>query len=263
MQKENRMLLDEALYEEPIKNTFRLSWEFIVLNRKFTLTVMSLLLLLNIMTSFLGLLAMLFSGVFSMVIQIYVAKLIYNSKDINTFIEESKNAKVESVVSENILVATGGYLGEIVLMFATLLLFSMFVQTLGFDFEQVKKLEDLQALAEVVALPLLTLLLLISYIHPLVQAKISMAKDFKEGFSATFSIFSVSLWSSSFTRVYLKYIVLLLSLVFLAALFLGILITIPFVNILANFMIIIGMYIYMVVMSIAAMMGKRMVEQSS
>jgi len=260
MQKENQRLLDEALYEEAIKNTFRLSWEFIVLNRQFTLTAMSLLLLLNLLTSFFGLLAMLLSGVFSMAIQIYVAKLSYNAEDINDFIVQSKQSKVEKAVGENILVATGAYLGEMVLGFGILLLFVMLAQMLGFDLEKVSTIEDLQRVAEAVALPALILLLLMSYIHPLVQAKISMSRDLKEGFFAVFTIFSPSLWRSTFKTGYSKYIISLLSLIFMAALFMGILVTIPFISLLASFLIIIVMYIYMVVISIASMMGKRMVE---
>jgi len=260
MQKENRKLLDEARYEEPVKNTFRLSWEFIILNRQFTLTVMSLLLLLNLLTSFLGLLAILLSGIFSMAIQIYVAKLIYNAENINDFIVQSKKSKVEKAVGENVLVATGAYLGEVLLMFGMLLLFVILVQMLGFDLEKVSKIEDLQRVAEAVALPALILLLLMSYIHPLVQAKISLSRDLKEGFFAIFAIFSPSLWRSTFKTGYLKYIISLLSLIFMAALFMGVLVTIPFISLLASFFIVVSMYIYMVVISIASMMGKRIVE---
>ena len=42
-------LIDEALASEPIRNTFRLGWEFITLNQKFTLTAIVIFILLNIL----------------------------------------------------------------------------------------------------------------------------------------------------------------------------------------------------------------------
>jgi len=262
MHNEKRKLLDEALSHEAIKNTFRLSWEFMVLNRKFTLTAMSMLLLINILSPFLGLLSMLLSGVFLMAIQLYIAKSIYGAKSMGEFVAQTQKAKIEKAVEENLLVAFGAYLGETVLLFLFLFLFSMLIQTLGFELEKVKKVEDLVVILKAVAFPLMILLLYVSYMRPLVLAKISMATSLQEGFRAMLTLFSFSLWRSTLGTGYFYYMSRLLVLIFMGATFLGILLTIPFMSFLAGFIIIAMLYIYSVIFSISAMMGRRVVELS-
>lgn len=260
MHENNTALLDEALYEEPVKNTFRLSWEFISLNRQFTFTAMSLLLLLNILSLFLGVLAMVVSGIFSLTIQIYVAKLIYSSQDIGSFIEESKKSKVESAVSQNASVASGAYLGWITLLIIFLVVLVFTLKTMGLPLENVKTMDDFQPIINAIIFPLIILLLLLTYIHPLVQANINMAKDFREGFLAVFTVFSLTMWRESFQSKYPKYILSLMGIVLVGAFILAFIISIPGINLLASFIVVVVMYMYMVMISIAAMMGKRMIE---
>ena len=260
MQEQRRFLLDEARTHEPIKNTLRLTWEFIVLNRKFTLTAMSLLLLLNILTAFLGLLGMVLSGIFSLAIQIYLSKLVYRVQDIEEFVKETKFSKIEVAVSKNLSVATGAYFSWGILLFLLIFVLSTVVQSSGVSLENIKTLEELMPIAKILFLPMIILTLLISYIHPLVQSNIALAKDFKEGFLASFTIFSPTLWRSSFKSSYPKYIIIIMGLTFLVASFIGIFISLPFINILASFIVIVVMYGYMVFSSVVAMMGRRMLE---
>jgi len=263
---ESRRLIDEAIVDEPVKNTFRLAWEFIILNRQFTFTAMSLLLLLNILSAFLGMLAMAISGIFSMAIQIYVSKLIYGAENIDDFLKKSKISKVEMAVGNNISSATGAYFGGLTLMLGVLFLLLIWAQSMGFPLEKFETLQGdnlflaLKQLVEMIALPLLLILLGMIYINPLVQSRIVMAKDFKGGYMAVFSTFSLSLWRKSFQNGYPQYILLLMSLIFMAALVLGIFITMPFINLLASFIFIVVMYGYMVLISIASMISKRMIE---
>ena len=114
MQKQ-RYLLDEVRASEPIKNTLRLTWELIVLNKKFTLIVLSLLLLLNILTFFSGLFGMVLSGIFALTIQIYLSQMVYFSEDIEEFIEQIKSSKVEVAVANNAFVASGAYIAWLIL----------------------------------------------------------------------------------------------------------------------------------------------------
>ncbi len=260
MQEQKRFLLDEARAEEPVKNTLRLAWEFIVLNKNFTLTAMSLLLLLNILTIFLGLLTMVISGILSLAIQIYFSKLVYYAQDIEMFVDEIKASKVEVAVSKNAFVATGAYFAWIILFFALLFTLVIVVQSYGFSLENVKMVEELIPIAQTLFLPISILALLLSYINPLVHSNIALAQDFKGGFLATFSIFSPALWQNSFKNGYPKYIAMIMGLIFLATLLLGIFINLPVINILANFIIIVMMYGYMVLISVVSMMGRRMVE---
>ena len=260
MQKQRRFLLDEARAQEPIKNTLRLAWEFMILNKQFTLTAMSLLLLLNILTMFLGLLAMVLSGIFSLAIQIYFSKLLYYSQDIEEFVEQAKASKVEIAVSKNSFVATGAYFAWSILFLSLIFVLSMVVQSSGVSLENVTTVEELTPIWQILLLPMSILALLISYINPLVQSNIALAQNFKEGFFAPFTIFSPALWRSSFKNGYPKYIVMIMGLVFLGALFLGIFVSLPFINILASFIVIVVMYGYMILISVVAMMGRRMVE---
>ncbi len=260
MQEQRRFLLDEARAQEPVRNTLRLAWEFMTLNKKFTLTAMSMLLLLNILTAFLGLLAMVISGIFSLAIQIYVSKLFYKAQDIEEFIEDTKRSKVEEAVAQNALVSAGAYWALIVLFLALFFVLVMVIQSSGVSLENVKSLEELVPVAQRLFLPIFILALLMSYIHPLVHSNVALAQDFKEGFLAVFTMFSPTLWQNSFKNGYPKYIAMMMGLVFLGALFLGIFISLPIVNILANFIVIVVMYGYMVLISVVAMMGRRVIE---
>ena len=260
MQEQRRFLLDEAIAKEPVKNTLRLAWEFMTLNKKFTLTAMSMLLLLNILTSFLGLLAMVISGVFSLAIQIYVSKLLYKAQHIEAFIEKTKNSKVEEAVAQNAFVSAGAYWALIVLFLALFFVLVMVVQSSGLSLANVKTLEELMPIAQILFLPMLILALWMSYIHPLVHSNIVLAQDFKGGFLATFTIFSPTLWQKSFKNGYPNYIVMMMGLIFLMALLLGIFISLPIISILANFIVIVVMYGYMILISVVAMMGRRMIE---
>ena len=253
-------LIDEAIAHEPVKNTFRLAKEFMVLNKQFTLTAMSMLLLLNILSAFLGLLAMVLSGVFTMAIQIYVSRLLYNAKDINEFITQSRESKVEKVLAQHALSGTGAYLGFVTLFLAILLLMVFLLQSQGFDMERVTSVEELILTVSSVALPVLFLILLLSYVNPLVQANIALARDFKEGYLAVFTFFSANLWRQAFNKSYFKYIILVLSIVFILAVVFGMLMTLPGIKLLANFFLIVLMYVYMIVMSMVAMFARRVVE---
>ena len=260
MQKQREFLLDEALAEEPVKNTLRLTWEFMVLNKKFTFTTMSILLILNILTLFLGFLAMVISGIFSLAIQIYLSKLVYHVKNIEEFVNQTKASKVEMAVSKNAFVAIGAYWAWIVLFLTLSFTLVMVVQSSGFYLEDVKTVEELIPIVQTLSIPILILALLISYINPLVQSNIALASNFKEGFLATFSIFSPTLWRSSFKNGYPKYIAMMIGLISIGALIMGIFISLPIINILANIIVIVMMYGYMVLISVVAMMGRRMIE---
>ena len=260
MHEQRRFLLDEARASEPIKNTLRLTWEFMVLNKKFTLTALSLLLLLNILTTFLGIIGMVLSGIFSLTIQIYLSKLVYFTQDIEEFVAKTKASKIEVAVSRNSFIASGAYIAWIILFVLLLFILGSIVKNSGVPLENIKSVEELIPVAKILFLPIVILTLLVSYIRPLVQSNIALAENFLEGFFAPFTIFSPSLWQSSFKNSYPKYIFIIIGLTFLGGLLLGIFVSLPFINMLASFIVVVAMYGYMVLISVVAMMGRRMVE---
>jgi hypothetical protein len=259
MQEVSNRLIDEAISFEAIKNTFRLSWELIVLNKNFTFTAMSMLLLLNILSAFLGVLAMVMSGILSMAIQIYVARLVYGTENIEAFVEEVKQSKLEKILSSNIFTATGAYLGTITIFLGLMFLLVLVVQSMGINLETMD-MEQLMGVVQIFILPVMIFLLLLSYLHPLVQSNIALAKDFKEGYRAVFTLFSPTLWKQAFQNHYFKYVVLLILIIGSGAFLMSLLIALPGINLLANFIVIVVMYLYMVLMSVASMMARRISE---
>ncbi len=67
----NRLLVDEAIAFEPIKNTFRLGWEFVKLNQQFTITAMIIFILLNLLVTIqvVSFIFMVLSAIFVILIQ--------------------------------------------------------------------------------------------------------------------------------------------------------------------------------------------------
>ncbi len=259
MQKQ-RYLLDEVRASEPIKNTLRLTWELIVLNKKFTLIVLSLLLLLNILTFFSGLFGMVLSGIFALTIQIYLSQMVYFSEDIEEFIEQIKSSKVEVAVANNAFVASGAYIAWLILFVVFIFVLALILKNSGIPLEDIKTINELISATQILFLPTVILTLLISYIYPLVQSNIALAQNIFEGFLAPFTIFSPALWRASFKNEYLKYIVMIMGLTFLGALLFGIFISLPIINIVAGFIFIVAVYVYMVFNSIVAMVARRIVE---
>ena len=113
MQESNRRLIDEALDFEPVKNTFRLAWEFIVLNKRFTLIAMGVFIVLNLIGSIpvLSLIFTVFAAVFGIVIQIHSGRTFYATQNIETYVQEIKDSRVEEITSKHLRTGLGIYLG--------------------------------------------------------------------------------------------------------------------------------------------------------
>lgn len=270
MQEENvehreRRLIDEALASEPIKNTFRLAWEFIQINQKFTFTLMGTFITLHILgvIPILSLLFGVFAGVFGFAIQIYVGKLFYSTRDIGTYVEKIEKSKIDEVSYTSIAPAFGAYLGLWTFLFILFFLFGVLASSMGLINEGMNE-HDLMRVILSLAFPLSLVLLTILYVQPLIQANIALAKNFNEGFKAIFSIFSSKLWKKVLNKAYFVYVVLLGIIVFFSFFILLI-----FLNTIANItglafftnIILLGFaYIVMIIMGIGAMMAKRIVE---
>lgn len=263
---DNRRLIDEALESEPVKNTFRLAWEFIRLNQKFTLIAMGIFIVLNLIGGLfplIGTLFMVLAGVFGMIIQINAGKMFYGTHDIDTYVATIKENKIENVTKQHLQVAFGAYMGWIVLLLVTLVMVGVIGGTTGLIHEGMDQMEVVMALASL-GLPLLFISLLLSYVQPLVHSNIVLAKDFSEGFKAVFSIFSFDVWRSAFQKAYFNYVAIfglvLVGAIFVIVALTTLLMSIPFLYILGNILMVGVMYIFMVVISVGAMMARRLVE---
>ena len=261
MQENNTRLIDEALSSEPIKNTFRLGWEFVTLNKKFTMTMMVVILVLTLlsMIPILGVVFSVFSSALILSIQIYAGRLVYTTENIETFVDEVHQADGENIVKQYFAPALGAYMGWMVMALLFIGVITLAIGGMGVS-ENMNNTE-LLALLSTIGLPLLLVLLLFSYVQPLIQANIVMSNNFKEGFFAVFTIFSADVWRRAMQGSYFKYMFWLGLLVLGASLLFGFLFSIlgaiPFLNI---FIMIIFVYIFMIIMTVAAMMAKRIVE---
>lgn len=262
MHENNMRLIDEAISFEPIKNTFRLGWEFITLNKQFTFTMISVLIILTLLglIPVIGFVFSVFSSAFALALQIYVGRLVYETDNIETFVDEVQGADGESLIKRHFAPALGAYMGWMVLAMLFIGIITLAIGGMGGVSANMNNAE-LLALLSTIGLPLLLILLLFSYIQPLIQANIVMSNDFKEGFFAVFTLFSVDVWKKAMQTNYFKYMfwlgLLVLAAAFLFGLLFAIFSVIPFLNII---LMIIFVYMMMIIMSVAAMMAKRMVE---
>ena len=255
-------LIDEALTSEPIRNSFRLGWEFITLNRKFTLTALVIFILLNIlgMIPAIALIFMVLSAIFGMAIQIHVGRTFYLADGIKSYIHQIKESSLETILNRHTATASGAYMGWVVLFFILLFFLSIIAGSMGLISENMNE-SDLINLMLTLGFPLLLVALFISYVQPLVQANIVMSDGFGAGFKAVFTLFSMNLWRSALQKSYFKYVAIFGTVIMLA-LFLfisviSILITFSGIPLLGNILFMVGIYIFMVMMVIGSMMAKR------
>jgi len=265
IEENNLYLVDEALASEPIKNTFRLSWEFITLNQQFTLTAIVMFIVLNLLGTIpvLALFFMVFSGVFGLIIQIYAGQTFYKSDSIQSYISTIKNSRIDNLFTQHIAPAFGAYLGWIVLFLIFIFLFGFLAGSMGLITDNMTE-NDLLGLITTVGIPFLLVAMALSYVQPLVQANIILSKSFSEGFKSVFTLFSAKVWRSSFQMPYFKYVAILgtvvIGVLFVAVAMVSAIGTVGGLSLLGNILLLAIMYIVMVLMAIGSMMAKRIVE---
>jgi hypothetical protein len=259
-------LIDEALASEPIKNTFRLGWEFVVINRQFTLTAMLLFIILNLlgMIPLLELISMVCSAVFALVVQIYVGKTFYFSNNIKNYVSAIEKSRVEGSLTPHIAPAFGGYMGWFALGLIFVFLFSFIAGSMGLISANMNE-NDLLNLIFTLGMPLLLIFLTLSYVQPLVQANIILSNNFREGFRAVFTLFSFNLWRKSFHKAYFSYVTifgtLLISVMFVSVFIVGALGSMVGLGLVMNILLLVVTYVFMIMMAIGSVMAKRIVEK--
>lgn len=263
MQENNMRLIDEAISFEPIKNTFRLGWEFIIVNKQFTLTLITVLILLTLLgfLPVVGFIFSLFSSAFALAVQIYIGRLVYETDNIETFVSEIKTAKGEALIQRYFAPAMGAYMGWMLLAVGVITLMGLMLGGIGINESTLNNSAELIATLSTIGLPVLIIVLLLSYVQPLVQSNIIMANTFKEGFFAVMTLFSADVWRKAMQGVYFNYMaklgLLVLALSFLFGVLFAFFAVIPILNIL---LMLLFVYLFMIIMSVAAMMAKRLVE---
>jgi hypothetical protein len=264
-QNSDTRLVDEALASEPIKNTFRLGWEFIVLNQKFTLTAMVIFVVLNLfgMIPIASLIFMVLSAVFGLVIQIHVGKTFYESQDIKSYINEIKESSIDKLLTQHVATAFGAYMGWVALLLLLILLFGFVGGSMGIINEHMNEADFFNALVKL-GLPMLLIVLILSYVQPLVQANIIMANGLQEGFKAVFTLFSTDIWGKALQSSYFKYVagfgLAIILLLFFFAFIVGMLTAVSGLTIVGNILMVLLMYIFMLIMAVGSIMAKRTVE---
>ena len=264
MQENNTRLIDEALSSEPIKNTFRLGWEFITLNKKFTYISLAIVVgmhLLSRLDPSIGFFVMLIYGFYMIAVQIEVGRVIHATQNIETFVVDVGAIDVNKVIKGHMERVIGSVIGWSLLYTGIMVLFLLFWFMLYALFGSMN-----EAIALTV-LPAVVLLLLVAYLQPLIQAKIALSANIEEAMFAVFSIVKPELRIRAFSKSYFKYVASLLF-VLLAIPFglttvhgMGFFSSIPFLNEVLMIFLPIAVYVATVIMAVGYMMAGRMVEE--
>ncbi len=260
MQENNMRLIDEAISFEPVKNTFRLGWEFITLNKKFTMSAIVVLLVLSLLGSIplVGFIFSVFSSAFALAVQIYAGRLVYETDHIETFVDDVHQIDGQKLIERHFAPALGAYMGWMVMALLFIGLVSLF---LGSTNMSATNNTELIALLSTVGIPLLIVILIFSYVQPLVQSNIVMSNDFKEGFLAVFTILSANVWRRAMQGSYFRYIsvygLIVLVAMFLFGFIFAIFSAIPILNI---FILIVFVYVFSIMMTVSAVIARRIVE---
>ncbi len=276
MQQDNKRLIDEASQDEAVKNTFRLGWEFIRLNQTFTLTVMGILIFLNFLGMILGisLVTSMLAGVFGIVLQIYAGRAVYESQNIHSYVELIEKSRIDNEsLKRHFSTAFGVYMGWVVLIFIFLFTISIAAVSSGLisaDMSQalasggisenVNPKDMVLAFASII-LPLALISLVVSYVQPLVHSNIVLANDFFDGFQAVFTIFSKDVWSSAMQRKYFSYVAVFGLFMMLCILPIAMVVTLLNPGVILNLLLVIVSYVLMIILSIGAMIARRIVEE--
>jgi len=266
MEENKKRLIDEALVSEKIVNTLRLGREFIVLNQKFTMLGMGIFLILNILSTFplIGIIFTVLTGVFGLALQMYIGRTLYNAKDIFSYIDEIKVSDIPKSLSNYFAPAFGAYVGLIIFLLGLTFIVVFFGASMGLLTENMTEL-DVINLMGTLGTPLILISLLISYVQPLVHAKIIFSNNFEEGFKSVFTIFSFKVWQSAWQTSYFKYVALLGTLVggvvFIIGILLDTLVRLTGLTLIGNIGLVFVIYVFMIIMSVGSMMSQRLVEE--
>jgi len=269
---ENR-LLDEAL-REPVKNAFRLGWEFVDQNRLLALSAVGVLVLLTLlkMVPLVGFFAAAALGIFLQAAQIYVGRTFYQAESIGQFVEAAAATRLQALLTRFIGQAFGAWLGWIVLGVIFFVLWMVLALATGMNITVIEgslnsEAQTLQFFAALglAALPLVLAGLVLAYVFPVVQGRIILSESVGEAFRAVFSMFRPAVWSHAMNGQYFTF-VLIFGLVMIgvgiaAAAVLGLLMMIPVLGpVLGLIVSLLLFYVLIMIVGVANVMARELAE---
>jgi len=275
MEPTQNRLVHEAL-QEPVKNAFRLGWEFVERNRTLALTTLAAFILLSLLEliPLIGLAAAVALGVFSQAVQIYVGRTLYGADSIEAFVGSAEQTTFGAFVTRYQAQAFGAWVGWFVLGMGVFALSMVLILVLGVDPAALEASvgDEAQFLAlagtiGIAALPILLVGMLVAYVYPIAQGKVILSENFGEAFRAVFSVFSPAVWKAAAGGAYFRFVLYLgfvligiAALVMIAAF---ILILIPFLGVILAPLMIVGLfYPLTMIMGIANVLALAIIEEA-
>ncbi len=267
-------LIDEAR-SNPVTNAIRLGWEFFLQNKMLAVVTISAFVVLEFLTMIplLGLLAMVALGVVGQGVQIYVGRHFYRSHDIVAFVEEAKMIPPADFLLRYKNQALGAWLGWFLVGSVLMLIFMIAFFAGGGVMEISETMSDEEAFRMFAAMggsliPVLLIVMVLSYVYPIAQGRIILSESFGEAFRAVFSIFTPAVWREAMRGEYFRFVfvfgLLLLGVSFVAGIVAALLMMIPFLGwLLLAVVMLLGYYVMIVVFAIAEVLALEIAETGS
>ena len=253
----NGMQLRDEARREPVKNAFRVGWEFVEQNMALGWATVAVFVVLSLVefVPLVGFAATIAVGVFSQSIQIFVGRAFYGAETMEAFVSE----------------ASGAWLGWAAVGFVMLLAWMALVLLLGGDPAALETaggdeaFETLFQAMGVAVLPVILIAMLLSYVYPIVQGRVILSDSFGEAFKAVFSLFSPTVWKHAMTGEYFSFVfffgLVLIGVALAISLVATLLILVPILGALA---VAVGamvlLYPFVAVMGVACVLAREIAE---
>lgn len=201
----------EELGQKPIVNTFKLAYKMLLSNKFLFVVVTIIFIFLSIaqylipvmflselaeismiLLSIVVVMSNIVSQIFTEANYLYICKILLDSNTEEECLEKMATTKVLTLFLNYFTRAMGSSLA-IVLIVA--------------PFIVIREELNMGEYLDVFLAFLMLLLLLALYVYSIVAYKITLSKNFKEAFIATFSLFSPSVWKQSFNLSYAKFVI--------------------------------------------------------
>jgi len=201
----------EELSQKPIVNTFKLAYKMLLSNKFLFIIVTIIFIFLSIAQYLIPLMFLseiaeismvlvgivvvttnIVSQIFTEANYLYICKILLDSSREESCLEKMGRTKVLTLFLNYFTRAMGSSL-------AIVLIVSPFIA--------IREELDMGEYLDVFLVFLMLLLLLALYVYSIVAYNITLSKNFKEAFVATFSLFSPSVWKQSFNLSYAKFVI--------------------------------------------------------
>ena len=261
----------EELAHEPIANTFKLVYK-LLLSNKFLFAVITIIFIFLSMSPYLipfiirggtGHISIVLIGLISAILSIvsqvftesnylYICKMVLESQNEEECVSTITSTKVSAVFTNYFVRALGSALAIILIVLPFIAIREEFYMGEYWD------------------MFLMLLLVWALYVYAIVAYKITLSKNFKEAFIATFSLFSPAVWKQSFNLTYAKFIISIM--LILSGIFFMLNFGIENVTDIDNTVISIGMMVIMTILSmfvalyvlpVAMMIAQGLTEKSN